>query len=80
MALIKRPPETIERRIRLDEPVSQLLDDYARFVNCTPDYVTNFALRRMLARDPEYRKWKKSHIPAAPPKDTPAATPGSKAS
>jgi hypothetical protein len=80
MALIKRPPETIERHIRLDEPVSQLLDDYSRFVNCTPDYVANFALRRMLARDREYRKWKSSHIAATLPKDTPAVAPGSKAS
>jgi hypothetical protein len=58
MAMIKKPPETVERHIRLDEPVSQLLDDYSRFVDCTPDYVTNFALRKMLARDPEYKKWK----------------------
>lgn len=79
MALIKRPPETIERRIRLDEPVSQLLDDYSRFVNCTPDYVTNFALRKMLARDPEYKKWKSSQVPA-PPEDAATAAHNSKAS
>lgn len=60
MALIKKPPETVERHIRLEEPVSQLLDDYCRFVDCTADYVTNFALRKMLSRDPEYRKWKAS--------------------
>ena len=64
MAMIKKPPETVERHIRLEEPVSQLLDDYSRFVDCTPDYVANFALRKMLARDPEYRKWKASQ-PAA---------------
>jgi len=68
MALIKKPPETVERHIRLDEPVSQLLDDYCRFVDCTPDYVTNFALRKMLARDPEYKKWKASQPPASPRK------------
>ena len=64
MAMIKKPPETVERHIRLEEPVSQLLDDYSRFVDCTPDYVANFALRKMLSRDPEYRKWKASQ-PAA---------------
>jgi hypothetical protein len=63
MALIKKPPETIERHIRLEEPVSQLLDDYCRFVDCTADYVTNFALRKMLSRDPEYKKWKASQSP-----------------
>jgi hypothetical protein len=60
MAMIKKPPETVERHIRLEEPVNQILDNYSRFVDCTPDYVTNFALRKMLARDPEYKKWRAS--------------------
>ena len=68
MALIKKPPETVERHIRLEEPVSQLLDDYCHFVDCTPDYVTNFALRKMLSRDPEYKKWKASQSAASAPR------------
>jgi hypothetical protein len=58
MALVKKPPETVSRTIKLDQPVSELLDDYCRFVDCTADYVTNFTLRKTLARDPEFRKWK----------------------
>ena len=58
MAFIKKPPEHVERTLRLEKPVSELLDEYCKFVECTPDYVANFALRKMLARDPEYRKWK----------------------
>jgi hypothetical protein len=58
MAIIKKPPESISRSLRLEQPVSDLLDDYSQFAECTPDYVTNFALRKMLARDPDYRKWK----------------------
>jgi hypothetical protein len=61
MALVKRPPETVSRTIKLDQPVSELLDDYCRFVDCTADYVTNFTLRRTLARDPDFRKWKATH-------------------
>lgn len=68
MALIKKPPETVERRIRLEEPVSRLLDDYCQFVDCGPDYVTNFALRKMLGRDPEYRRWKASQATPSSPK------------
>jgi hypothetical protein len=74
MAMVKKPPETVERRIRLEEPVSQLLDDYSRFVDCTPDYVANFALRKMLARDPEYRKWRASQSSVSSRKT--AADPG----
>jgi hypothetical protein len=70
MALIKKPPETVERHIRLDEPVSQLLDDHCRFIDCTPDYVTNFALRKMLAREGDCKKWKGSQAAGASGKGT----------
>ena len=58
MAIVKKPPESVSRSLQLEQPVSELLDDYARFVDCTPDYVANFALRKTLARDPDYKKWK----------------------
>jgi hypothetical protein len=60
MAIIKRPPESVNRSLKLEQPVSELLDDYARFVDCSADYVANFALRKTLAYDPDYRKWKAS--------------------
>lgn len=60
MAFIKKPPVNVQRTLQLEKPVSELLDEYCRFVDCTADYVANFALRKMLARDPEYRKWKAS--------------------
>jgi hypothetical protein len=65
MAIVKRPPESVNRSLSLEKPVSELLDDYCKFVDCTPDYVANFALRKTLARDPEYRKWKGSKNSAA---------------
>jgi len=58
MALVKKPPETVNRTFQLDQPVSELLDDYCHFVDCTADYVTNFTLRKTLACDPDFRKWK----------------------
>jgi len=72
MALVKRPPESVSRTIQLDQPVSELLDDYCRFVGCTPDYVTNFTLRKTLSRDPDYKKWKAARNRPAPAK--PAST------
>jgi hypothetical protein len=57
MALVKKPPESVSRTFKLDQPVSELLDEYCRFVECTPDYVTNFTLRKTLARDPDFKKW-----------------------
>jgi hypothetical protein len=58
MAFIKKPPDSVTRSLQIEVPVSELLDDYSRFVDCSPDYVTNFALRKTLARDPDYKKWK----------------------
>ncbi len=60
MAIVKRPPESVNLSLSL-EPVSELLDDYCKFVDCRPDYVANFALGKTLARDAEYRKWKASN-------------------
>jgi hypothetical protein len=50
MAIVKRPPESVNRSLSLGNPVSELLDDYCKFVDCTPDYVANFALRKTRAR------------------------------
>jgi hypothetical protein len=58
MAYIKKPPELISRSLKLEQPVNELLDDYSRFVECTPDHVANYVLKKLLWRDPEYRKWR----------------------
>jgi hypothetical protein len=58
VAYIKKPPELINRPLKLEQPVSELLDDYSRFVECTPDHVANYVLKKLLWRDPEYRKWR----------------------
>jgi hypothetical protein len=60
MAIVKRPPEFVHRSLSLEKPVSELVDDYCKFVDCTPDYVASFALRKTRAREPEYRKWNAS--------------------
>jgi hypothetical protein len=52
-----------------------LLDDYCRFVDCTADYVTNFTLRKTLARDPDFKKWKATRNGAdSPAPGAPRAT------
>ena len=58
MAYIKKPPELVSRSIKLEQPTNELLDEYARFVECTPDHVANSVLKKILWRDPEYRKWR----------------------
>jgi hypothetical protein len=66
MAYIKKPPELISRSLKLEQPVSELLDDYSNFIECTPDHVTNYVLKKLLSRDPEYKKWRAGQKTAMP--------------
>jgi hypothetical protein len=57
MPLIKKQAVIVPREIRIEAPVGELLDDYARFIDSSPDHVVNSVLKK-LWRDPEYRKWR----------------------
>jgi len=58
MSIIKKAPAIKTREVRLEEPVNELLDDYARFIESSPDHVLNAALKKVLWRDQDYRKWR----------------------
>jgi hypothetical protein len=58
MSIIKKAPAVLTREFRLEEPVSVLLDDYAQFIESTPDHVLNSAIKKTLWQDQEYRKWR----------------------
>ena len=76
LAFIKKLPVSVERTLRLEKPVSGLLDEYCRFVDFAADCVANFSLRKMLGRAPEYRKWKASRDGAKGNTAKPQATAG----
>ena len=65
MAYIKKPPQFIMRSIELEESVSDLLNEHARFAECTPDHIANAALKKILLRDREYRRWRTEQRKAA---------------
>jgi hypothetical protein len=58
MPLIKKAPEIVTLEVKIEEPVKQLLEDYARFIDSTPDHVVNSVIKRNLWRDQDYRKWR----------------------
>ena len=58
MSIIQKPPATLTREFRLEEPVSLLLDDYAQFIESSADHVLNSAIKKTLWRDQDYRKWR----------------------
>jgi len=58
MPIIKKAPAILTREVHMEEPVSALLDDYAQFIESSPDHVVNAVLKRTLWRDQDYRKWR----------------------
>jgi hypothetical protein len=57
MPIVKKAPGMTTREVNLEEPVNQLLEDYARFIESSPDHVVNSVLKK-LWRDQDYRKWR----------------------
>jgi hypothetical protein len=58
MPIVKKAPEIMSREVRLEQPVNELLEDYARFIESSPDHVMNAVLKKVLWRDVDYRKWR----------------------
>lgn len=60
MPIVKKAPGIMTREVRLEEPVNELLEDYARFIESNADHVINAVLKKVLWRDQDYRKWRES--------------------
>jgi hypothetical protein len=56
--MINKAPAIVTLEVQIEEPVKQLLEDYARFIESTPDHVVNSVIKKNLWRDQDYRKWR----------------------
>ena len=59
MSIINRPPELVKREYELQEPIAVAVEKYASFIQSTPDHVVNSALKIVIWRDVEFRRWRK---------------------
>jgi hypothetical protein len=59
VSFIKKPPQTVTREFKLEEPLALKLDSYALFIDATPDHVVASALRFVFARDKEFDRLQK---------------------
>jgi hypothetical protein len=69
MPIVKKAPGIITREVKLEEPVDELLEDYARFIESNADHVVNAVLKKVLWRDQDYRKWRDSRRAPQPGSD-----------
>ncbi len=74
MPIVKKAPGIMTREVKLEEPVNELLEDYARFIESNADHVINAVLKKVLWRDQDYRQWRVARrtAQAGPVKPQPA--------
>ena len=46
MPIVKKAPGIMTREVQLEEPVNELLEDYARFIESNADHVINVVLKK----------------------------------
>jgi hypothetical protein len=59
MSIINKPPEIVKREYDLQEPVAHAVEEYATFIQSTPDHVVNSALKMVIWKDGDFRRWRK---------------------
>ena len=69
MSIINKPPEMVKREYELQEPIAIAVEKYATFIQSTPDHVVNSALKMVIWRDTEFRRWRKQQQTQAERKD-----------
>jgi hypothetical protein len=59
MSIISKPPEMVKREYELQEPIAMAVEKYAAFIASTPDHVVNSALKMVLWKDADFRRWRR---------------------
>jgi hypothetical protein len=70
MPIVRKAPGIMTREVKLEEPVNELLEDYARFIESNADHVLNAVLKKVLWRDQDYRKWREARRNQQPGSET----------
>jgi hypothetical protein len=79
MSIINKPPEMVKREYELQEPIAVAVEKYAAFIASTPDHVVNSALKMVLWRDADFRRWRKQQQTTGDKKDGHATAKGARA-
>jgi hypothetical protein len=53
-----KQPVLLMRKIRLERPANELLEDLARFIGISAEDLLNIVLRKMMANDADFQRWR----------------------
>ena len=79
MSIINKPPEMVKREYELQEPIAVAVEKYAAFIASTRDHVVNSALKMVLWRDADFRRWRKQQQTPSDKKDDHSAAKAARA-
>ena len=79
MSIINKPPEMVRREYQLEEPIAVAVEKYAAFIASKPDHVVNSALKMVLWRDADFRRWRKQRRTPSDTQDGHAASKAARA-
>ncbi|MGA2422339.1 MAG: hypothetical protein ABSG69_19860 [Candidatus Acidiferrum sp.] len=79
MSIINKPAEMVKREYQLQEPIAVAVERYAAFIASTPDHVVNSALKMVLWRDADFRRWRKQQQTPTEKEDGQAAAKAARA-
>jgi hypothetical protein len=79
MSIINKPPEMVKSEYELQDPGAQAVEKYALFIQSTPDHVVNSALKMVIWKDAEFRRWRKQQQSNAERKEGAATAKAAKA-
>jgi hypothetical protein len=69
MSIINKPPEMVKREYQLQEPIALAVEKYATFIQSTPDHVVNSALKMVIWKDVDFRRWRRQQQTPADEQD-----------
>jgi hypothetical protein len=76
MSIVNKPPEMVKREYGLQEPIAAAARKYATFIASTPDHVVNSAVKMVIWKDAEFRRWRRQQQAPEQQESTPAMKAG----
>ena len=79
MSIIKKPatpPEIVTLEVQIEQPLIEMLDHYAEFIDSTLDHIVTSAVGLVFKKDYEFKRWLREQLGTQKTKSTSEAPTG----